>query len=763
MGFENGFATRAAHGASLLVLAATLTVAGTASAQTQAAATAAQTQAPAPAAQTPAATPPAAQTQAGAPTGQTQDAAPAALEEIVVTAEHVTENAQTTPITMSVYSNKSLKALDVTSINSLSTIAPDLNFSVAEGEPVLTVRGISSRDVTENGDPAVTVDTDGFYLNRSYALDATLYDLDRVELLRGPQGTLNGRNSVGGSLNVVTAKPTDQFGAYTSLEYGSYNELNFQGMVNIPISDKVQVRAAFLSENHDGYRNNAPGPNADDADNKSGRVEVAFEPTNNFHGLLTFQHTSEGGAGDAVENIPFEYTSTGALNHNMPAGVNASTFPNYTPESLNLSENTFRYNFVYDLDKVEFTFLGGYDQMQWHHATDQSNPWSDPSVYQFQQNEYPDTVNAEFRVASRGDGRLQWQAGVFFFAEDSHLHSQDAAPLSSGGYNDYFGFVYSTRSRSEAAYLQASYQITDKLKLTGGVRYTHDSKEESGYYGDLSTNVIYANQTGSESSSQPTYHVGLDYQLTRANMLYAKFDTGYKAGGFNFGAGDYAPETVKAFEIGSKNRFLDNSLEVNLSAFYDDYTNQQVSTYLYLEPGLPSALTENAGSSTIYGVESQVVYNIPLIGRLDASVDYLHARYNYFLSVADPSDPSVSGNVQLAGNTPPQSPTWTFEVGLEHTWEVFNGSVTGRIQTKAETASNFSFYDYADTEQKGYTMSDAYVSYAPGGGHWKLTIFAKNLENSAVFSNAEENLYARSYTYGFEPPRTYGTRIEYTW
>ena len=222
MGFENGFPTRAAHGASLLVLAATLTVAGAASAQAQAAA-------------------PAAQTQAGAPTGQTQAAAPA-LEEIVVTAEHVTENAQTTPITMSVYSGKSLKSLDVTSINSLSTIAPDLNFSVAEGEPVLTVRGISSRDVTENGDPAVTVDTDGFYLNRSYALDATLYDLDRVELLRGPQGTLNGRNSVGGSLNVVTAKPTDDFGAYTSLEYGSYNELNFQGMVNIPCITQIHVQ-----------------------------------------------------------------------------------------------------------------------------------------------------------------------------------------------------------------------------------------------------------------------------------------------------------------------------------------------------------------------------------------------------------------------------------------------------------------------------------------------------------------------------------------
>ena len=729
---------RLAQGASLLALVGALATASAASAQAAATASAAP-----------------------APTGQ--DASGGALEEVVVTAQHVKEDVQKTPIAMSVYNGSALKDVGVTNINALSTIAPDLNFSVAEGEPVLTVRGISSRDVTENGDPAVTVNTDGFYLNRSYSLEAAMYDLDRVELLRGPQGTLNGRNSVGGALNVVTAKPSANFEAYTSLEYGNYNDLNFQGMVNVPINDQIQVRAAFLSESHDGYRNNAPMPNADDADNKSGRVEVAFEPTNNFRGLITFQHTSEGGAGDAPENIPFVYDASGGLVHSLPPGINAQTFPMYTPATLSLSENTIRFNFAYDVGNLEFTLLGGYDQMQWHHATDQSNPTSNPSVYQFQQNEYPDTVNTELRVASKGGARFQWQAGLFFFAENSHLRNQDAAPLASGGYDDYFGFVYSTQSRSEAGYFQGSYQLTDKLKVTGGVRYTHDSKEESGYYGDLTAGIIYSNQTARESSSQPTYHGALDYDLTKSNLLYAKIDTGYKAGGFNFGAGAYKPETLTAYEIGSKNRFLDNTLQVNLSAFYDNYTNQQVSTYLYLSPGLPSALTENAGASRIYGVEAQVTYKIPSIGTLDASVDYLHARYTTFLSVADPADPTASGNVQLAGNTPPQSPTWTFAVGLERKWEVFGGTVTGRIQTKAETASNFSFYNYQDTQQGAYTMSDAFVSYAPASGHWKVTGFVKNLENSAVFSNAQESLYAQSYTYGFEPPRTYGARVEYTW
>jgi len=734
---ENTIAMRLVQGASLLVLASG--VASAASAQTQ--------------------------PQAAAPP------APTALAEVVVTAQHVKENVQKTPIAMSVYNSAALKNVGITSINSLSAIAPDLNFSVTEGEPVLTVRGVSSRDVTENGDPAVTVSTDGFYMNRAYSLDAAMYDLERVELLRGPQGTLSGRNSVGGALDIVTAKPTPNFGAYGSVEAGAYNELNVQGMVNLPINDEVQVRASFLSEYHDGYRNNGPEKNADAANNKSGRIEVAFEPTNDFKGLITYQHTSEGGPGDDEENIPFTYAN-GTLVHSMPAGVNATKFPLYTPESLNLQEDAIRFNFTYDAGGLEYALLGGYDHTQWHHSTDQSNPWSTPSVYGFQQNEYPDTVNAEFRVTSKSNGPFQWQAGLFFFAEDSHLNAEDAAPVAGGSPNDFFGFVYSTQTRSEAGYVQASYQFTDKLKLTGGFRYTNDYKEESGYDGDISAGIKYGGpNTTSESSSQPTYHLALDYDLTKVNMLYAKFDTGYKAGGFNLGIGTYKPENITAYEIGSKNRFLDNSLQVNLALFYNDYTNQQVSSYVALSPTNLSAvteLTENAGASTMYGAEAQITYKMPTIGTLDVSIDYLHARYTNFLSAPDPSNTPPGGtasttDVQLAGNTPPQSPTWSFSAGLEHSWDVYGGTLTGRIQTKAETSSNFSFYNYADTEQKPYTMSDIFVSYAPAGGHWKVTGFVKNVENSMVFSNAQENLYAYSYTYAFEPPRTFGGRLEYTW
>src|ERR1700723_512752 len=205
-----------------------------------------------------------------------------ALQEIVVTAQHKEENAQSTPIAMSVYTADAVKQNNIVDIASLSTFAPDVNFSTSEGTPIITIRGISSQDVTENGDPAVAVNTDGFYVNRPYGLDATIYDIDRIEVLRGPQGTLNGRNAIGGAINIVTAQPTNTFAAYTSISYGNFNALTFQGMVNLPINDILQMRLAFLTVSHDGYRNNAPQPDADDADNKSGRVELAFEPIEHF-------------------------------------------------------------------------------------------------------------------------------------------------------------------------------------------------------------------------------------------------------------------------------------------------------------------------------------------------------------------------------------------------------------------------------------------------------------------------------------------------
>ena len=689
-----------------------------------------------------------------------------ALAEVVVTAQHVQENAQTTPISMEVMTTDTLRQNQVTDLQGLANFSPDVNFTQSAGSPIITLRGVSSLDVTENGDPAVTVDFDGFYRNRPYSLDAALYDIERVEVLRGPQGTLNGRNSVGGAINIVTAKPGKTDEGFASLTYGNYNTLILQGMANIPLSDSVQIRFAGLSSTHDGYRNNAPQPNADDQDNKSGRVSLAFQSTERLKGLITFEHTSEGGAGDAVLNIPYIYTASGALVHNLPPGINSRTFPIATRPDLALNDNTVRVNLTLDAGWFDMTALGGYDQTHWHHITDQSSPLNNPQVQNFTQDEYPATANAELRLTSKGTGPLRWQVGTFYFHEDSHLNSYTGVPQTTGADQDYFGFVYTTRSHSIAGYGQASYEITDALTLTAGARHTSDYKFEDGYNGFIYLGPVaggYSYQTGSASSSKTTYHGALDYKLTNSNFLYAKVDTGYKQGGFNFGGAPYEPETITAYEAGSKNRFWDDRLQLNLAGYYSLYKKQQVATYSFLPNGISVALTENAGETRIWGVEEEFLAKVAQVGTFSLNVDYLHARYVDFVSVADPSDPSLSGNVQLGGNTPPQAPSWSAQAGLERTFTIPTGTLTPRVQSKYQTASYFSFYDYPDSRQSSYHLSDLFLTYQHTDSQLKVAAYLKNIENKAVFANAGEAQYAVAYEYEFLPPRTFGVSISKSW
>ncbi len=543
-------------------------------------------------------------------------------------------------------------------------------------------------------------------------------------------------------------------------------------MLNLPLSDQVQARTSFLSASHDGYRDNNPQPRGDNQDDKSARVEVAFEPIANLTGLVTVQYTNQAGSGDDTQYIPFAYTSTGALNHNPPAQINSEKFPQGTENYIRTTSVQLRANLAYDFDGVEVTALGGYDWTKWAQGDDQTlYPGVSTGVYQWAPTQNPDTANAEIRVASKTPGPFQWQVGGYYFSELSHMLGGNVTQGATGGYDMYFGFNYHTRQQSEAGYAQASYQLTPKLKLTGGFRFTSDYKSETGFYGDITANIVYANQNGSASSSKATYHAALDYDLTPRNMLYAKYDTGYKAGGFNFGGAPYQPETIEAYEIGSKNRFLDNTVQLNLALFHNDDTNQQVGTYAFLASGQPVQLTLNAGASRTYGADVDLIYKIPAVGTLNFSVNYLNARYTDFRSVPDPSDPDKNGsgkllpdgNVQLAGNQPPQAPAWSFGMGLEHRWDVRQGTLTGRIQSKAQTASYFSFYNFPDTREKGYTMSDAFLTYQPTADRWKVTAFVRNLENSVVFKDAEESQYAVAYAYEFYPPRTYGVRLEYSW
>lgn len=680
------------------------------------------------------------------------------LHTIVVVAEKKVNSEQKTPIAMSVYRAEQLQSAGITDLRSLGAVAPDVQLGGAR--PVLTMRGISSRDTTEIGDPAVVVATDGTYNNRSYALDASMYDIDRVEILRGPQGTLYGRNANGGLINIITNKPTEKREAEASVDVGNYHALRLNAVLNIPLSETVQMRVAATTKYHQGYLNNGP-LSADDEDTGSARLSLAFQPSREFQGLLTVQQTSRGGVGPGYRDLPYVYNADASVSHNMPVfPADPRTFDVPTMQFLKLNDKLLRWNFSYDFPSVQISYIGGYDLIAYHVAADSSASSGKPDS--FTQNEYPKTQNHELRIASRGDTNWAWQAGLYYFQERSSLYSYESAPFRQGRYLPTFAFQYDVNSSSKAVFGQTSYKLSDTLKVTGGVRHSADQKRRDGYF-DFATNTneplnyFYVPQHSTGSWSKAIWHAGVDWNPAKQILIYGKYDTGYKAGGFT-DISPYGPESVKGFEVGGKIRFLNNRAQLNLSTFSYAYTGQQVSETIRLDNGQTGTNIVNAGRTKIQGMEGDLQARIEPLGKINLSLAYLHARFADFL-IAD----STGRNVQLSGNRPPQSPTLALGLGLEHQWGTGRGNLVGKLDVKYLSAQHFTFFNYADDLQKAYGNIDIAATYAPYGSKWSVQFYVRNLGDKLAFTQAEESGFANSYRYGFIRPRTWGLKTAFYW
>ncbi len=672
------------------------------------------------------------------------------LAEVVVTAEKRVSSEQKTPIAMSVFSTEELQRNGVGNLSDLTSIAPSVAIGKGNATQVVTIRGVSSRDTTETGDPAVAVSVDGFYFQRAIGLADSVFDLERVEVLRGPQGTLYGRNATGGAINFITAKPTREFEGRASVNFGNYDQTSFEGALNVPLSDRVQMRASFYTRSHDGFRENAPAQDGDDADAKAARLHVQFEPTDQFTALLTAEFSKLGGVGPAVYGSPLVFDGTGNVVHEKPPlPKDAKEWPMSLPTGfMDSTSKSLRWKFDYDFGAMDLTYLGGYRRLDYHANTDLDGV-EDLGFY-FQVNEKPTTWNHELRLSSKADTALTWQVGSFYFEEKNDLLSFFQNYNVPSPPANLFIFTYpDIVAKSSAVFGQGGYNITDTFKLEAGIRYTKDKKRRVGSL-NYGSGVLL--QDAASTSSETTYHLSANWQATPTNLLYAKYATGYKAGGFT-DAAPYDPESIKSYEIGSKNRFRGNTVQLNAAAFYYDYTDQQISQFTDGQ-----TFIRNAGKSEIYGIELDGSALLTKDDRIDGYIGYLHAEFKDFALAAG------SINVQLAGNRPPQSPRLSATVGYQHRFSLANGaSLTARVQSRYEAVSYLTVYNYANDRQGGYNRSDAILTYAASDDKWSVEAYGRNLENKRVLAAAQENGLWGTYNYQFLDPRTYGVRVNVNW
>lgn len=684
----------------------------------------------------------------------------AGLNEIVVTAEKRPSSAQRTAIALDVFDSETLKQNGVGNVAQLANFSPSINIGQAAGASVVTIRGVSSRDTTEIGDPAVAISIDGVYLQRPTGMNASFYDIERVEALRGPQGTLYGRNATGGAINIITRKPENKLGGYVSIDAGNYDTINADAAVNLPLSDTLATRFSVVSRYNKGFRDNGVGGRGDDNVAQGGRAQLLWTPTSRLKVLLGGGYLKQGGNGAVYNNRTIAPGSTLDAVRPPSKAYDATHFALNYDGYFDTSIYTVNGQVDLDLDFATLTYIGGFVRTDYKHSWD--NDANARQGYIYSRDEVSNDQSHELRLASNNQSGFRWQIGAYYFDEHLDLHNRFDNTNAAGTRVNLREYFFDVDTKSYAFFGQANYDLTDRLSVSGGVRYSNDEKSRVGpqYVGGLTQDISsgtavrpFSVENSSAKSDKFTYHAGVDFQVTPRNLLYVKFDTGYKAGGFNnFGIGAYNPETLVAWEVGSKNRFLDNALQLNLSAYHYDYKDQQVSQFV---PSQAATQIVNAGKSEIYGAEAEITWLLTPQTQFDLSASYLHGEFTD-LAVAN-----GASNLSLNGNRTVQSPEWSLSGGIQHDFEVGGLTITPRVQTQHRSSYFLTIYNRANDFQRGFWRTDASLTLAQPDSKLNLQFYIRNIENTVVISNAEQSALYGGVRYQYDAPRTFGVRLNY--
>jgi iron complex outermembrane recepter protein len=712
-----------------------------------------------------------------APAAESTDST--ALAEIVVTAEKRSENSQKVPIAMSVLSSDQIGEAGATSAVDLNALVPGMQVVSSGPFAMVSIRGIGTQQVNAYGDPAVGYNVDGVIQDRTVNASAEFYDVDRVEVLKGPQGTIYGRNATAGAINVITNKPTDQMGGYVQADLGNYSSFDTSGAFNTPISDTVFARVAFQTVNHQGYFSNG----ANDANDVAGRLQVLYKPSSSVSLLLAADIVHQGGRGPEDEALPY---GSGGQNPNNPWDQNfyhnamSTAYPQSIYTINPYVNNTFwgiQGQLDWDLGPASLTVLSGF------RSTKQDQDFYYGGIYEYVNNpakQYTTEIRLGHAALDNQAGSLSWVGGLYFFKltqTDFALYglpcfcAADVSPIYTKSPNNVGRNLSDLDSLSYAAFAQATYAITDSLRATVGGRFTYDKKTEDGQglVNLYSLGVVFPfPDVGKASWNNFSYKLGLEADIAPNSLLYGSVSTGYKAGGLNEGlnATNYAPEKLTAFAIGSKNQFFDRHLQVNAELFYWNYRDHQVAALALVNPA-PNIgyVGVNIPHSTLKGMDLDAAYSFVTGTRVDLGAEYLDGKTGAY------TVPTASGVNYMTNEAPMlSSPRFNLTLALNQDWNVASGTVTAGARAHHTTPQLLYAVINPDAFAPNQTTADVDLTYTAAKHAWFVKAYVKNITNEATLLSAfpgqtprdsfGPNPFLDVRQYGFiGAPRTFGVRF----
>ncbi|RJF93127.1 TonB-dependent receptor [Sphingomonas cavernae] len=768
----------------------------------------------------------------GAPPAFAQDAAPAAEEtaapqedtggisDIVVTAQKRAENVQDVPIAISAVDEAYLKSRDISSIDRLGSVAPNVKIERAPSNKTISqisIRGSVTINPAITWEPAVGLYLDGVYIAKAQGSIFDVADLERVEVLRGPQGTLYGRNTLAGAVNLITKKPSGELGGSVEATYGNFDYWKLKGVVDLPKFGIFSVKLSGQIQKRDGFIDIGPNPypqaflarpnsvdETNDIDGKSGMIQVRAEPSDTLTFDYMFDYTRYNQRPDFAQlyhvnrngdprdifdpnspSYPFvgqffplnlydrtERQSSGSIDAD-PLYEKSKTWGHALTATLELGDATLK-------------SITAYRKLRWSDSIDlDGSPL--PVAMTARDSRYH-AFSQELQLSGTTlDDRLKYVVGAYYFKDKAETDN----PQNFFGGAQTFVSNYGSHTEAYAAYGQVDFSVTDSLTLVGGLRYNHEKKDvmrllQFTAAGQPQITLIDVPYGGVPDATyndlSPSFTVR--YEPGGNVDLYARYAKGFKSGGFNgetnvvvlptpdcpSGAPElcepYRPEKVDSYEVGVKTRLLDNTLQLNAAAFWDEHKDMQLA--VFLGTGSAASIVRNAAGARIRGLELEAIARPVDWLTVNTSFALLDTKYKKFVEV--PGGPDVSDNRAF-----PHAPKYTASAGVD--WRVVEGD-WGRFNLIGDLnfVSSYYTFPYAlrvdnpsdqnarNTRSPGRTIVNLRGTFADlpiGNVNAELSLWVRNLTKEKAPQNFID--FGPSFgglTVGYFPdPRTYGVTL----
>jgi iron complex outermembrane receptor protein len=698
---------------------------------------------------------------------QAQAKPPEAAQEIIVTAEHVGRSLQKTALSITALGGSDLQSRGVATINQAVFSTPSIVIQQSTngyspstiigggGPPNIAIRGLGTDGF--NKQPSVRVYQDGVLLLGGGAF---FYDLDRVEVLRGPQGTLYGRGAIAGAMNIVTKRPTQENEGWAQIGVGNYGQIDAQGAINLPVTKELATRVAFNVIRHDGYFNN--GQSA--ASEISVRGQALYTPTADVTALISATYYKNNGTapGKVVTSAVAPYAT--GWNTTEPAG--------------GVSNNKYievHGQLDWNLGFAKLTWIPAYESFN-SHSVQYMTYLPQYQGKQIGDQPFHHLHTQELRLAGSAGILSSWQAGLFYYSEQFVYQYANLAPYTASG-GGVTGYGYGTSSgtyqtynlHSKAAFAQGTFGLTDQLRVVVGGRYSIDDVDQS-YKGLHQFDAAGVDIT---PASNPNYYplvktyrhfdyrVRGEYDLGPATMLYASISTGYRPGSITVGV-PFAPEEITSYEAGIKSTMLGRALTLNAAGHYSHlplYANVQLFPVPSGGGDVRAVIYQSP--VTIYGGELEATLRIGSHDRLGGNVSYNRATFDANTTVTNPFT-LVTATYPTKGGSLPHAPDWKWSANYQHTFDMANGAritASGDISYQSGQMTDFNQGNYpaaiAQLYQPAFAMLNGAINYTSPGGRYQVTAYIQNATNRIYKIQANVNTNVAFVN----DPRSFGVKV----